>query len=222
MTGSRRKVAFLHTAPPAIPPLVKFYSEAAPDLEISHMMEDGLLKLLAAGRHEIVLERLRAMGTAARDTYDAELAMITCSSVPLQMASVLRGELAIPVLKIDGPMARMAVEAGPRVGIAATFRPTIQPTSTLLTDTAAALGREVELVTEFVEGAYDALFSGDLATHDRLLLEGVRRLTSTGVQSVVLAQVSMARIRDAAQAESPVPVLSSMDTSLAAIRELLA
>lgn len=221
MTAPKRKVAFLHTAPPAIPPLVKYYSEAAPDLEISHMMEDGLLKLLAAGRHDTVLERLRAMTAAARDTYGAELAMITCSSVPLRMASTLRDELGIPVLKIDGPMARRAVEAGPRIGIAATFRPTIQPTSTLVMDTAAALGREVALVIEFVDGAYDALLAGDLELHDRLLLDGVRRLTATGVQSVILAQVSMARIRDAAQKESPVPVLSSMDTSLAAIRELL-
>lgn len=221
MSTPKRKIAFLHTAPPAIPPLVKYYSEAAPDLDITHLMEDGLLKLLAQGRFDIVLGRLRAMTSAARDVYDAELAMITCSSVPLGMAGQLREELGMPVLKIDGPMARLSVEAGPKVGIAATFRPTLEPTSKLIRDTAAMMDRQVQLVTEFVEGAYDALFAGDLDQHDRLLLDGVRRLSNSGVDSVVLAQVSMARVREAAQRDSPVPVLSSMDTSLTAIRAML-
>lgn len=221
MAEPKRKIAFIHTSPPAIQPLMQYYSSAAPDLEIANLLEDGLLQLLAQGRHAVVQARLRSMIEAARETYGAELAMITCSSVPLGMAAELGGALGMPVLKIDGPMARRAVEAGSRVGVAVTFRPTIEPTSKLLRETASASGRDLHLDAHVVEGAYDALLSGDTATHDRLLIEGIRSLAGRGVDSIVLAQVSMARVRDEAQSSVRVPVLSSLDTSLSAVRETL-
>jgi Asp/Glu/hydantoin racemase len=221
MAESKRRIAFIHTSPPAIQPLMQYYSSAAPDLQIVNLLEDGLLGMLADGFHAAVHVRLRNMIEVARETYAAELAVVTCSSVPLGMALDVGGELRMPVLKIDGPMARKAVEAGSRVGIAVTFPPTINPTSRLLTDIAGALGREIQLETRVIAGAYDALLAGDTATHDRLLLEGIRELAESGVDSVVLAQVSMARVREEAQKGVKVPVLSSLDTSLSAVREVL-
>lgn len=221
MNGPKRKIALVHTSPPAIQPLMQFYSQAAPDLAIANLLEDGLLGLLAEGRHDTVRARLRGMIEVARETYSAELAMITCSSVPLWMAADIGEELKMPVLKIDGPMARRAVEAGSRVGVAVTFKPTIEPTSKLIRDTAASLSRGVELVTRVVDGAYQALLSGDTATHDRLLVDGIRELARERVDAIVLAQVSMARVRDAAQHAVEIPVLSSLDTSLSAVRELI-
>jgi Asp/Glu/hydantoin racemase len=220
MSESKRKVAFVHTGAPAIPPLVRYYSEAAPDLDVVNLLEDGLLSLLAEGRHDTVHARLRSMVLAGHQVYGAEMAMITCSSVPLAMANSIAAETGIPVLKIDGPMALKAVQLGSRVGVAVTFRPTIDPTSRLLREMAA--GRKIELVTTVIEGAYDALLAGDTATHDALLLDGVERLAGQNVDAIVLAQVSMARARQAAQARVSMPVLSSVDTSLSAIRELLA
>ncbi len=219
MTASKRKIAFVHTGAPAIPPLVRYYAEAAPDLAVVNLLEDGLLGLLAEGKHEVVHARLRNMVVAGTEVYGAEMAMITCSSVPLAMANAISAETGIPVIKIDGPMARRAVQLGSRVGVAVTFRPTIEPTSRLLRE--MAHGRAIELVTTVVEGAYDALLSGDTAKHDELLLAGVEQLAAEGVDSIVLAQVSMARARNAAQARVSVPVLSSVDTSLSAIRDLL-
>lgn len=221
MADPKRRIAFIHTAAPAIQPLVQYYSSAAPELSFVNILEDGLLGMLAEGRHAEVRSRLLGMIAVARQTYRAELAMITCSSVPLQMAADLSGELRLPVLKIDGPMARRAVETGPRVGVAVTFRPTVEPTSRLLADAARALGREIQVKTYVVERAYDALLAGDTATHDRLLVEGIRRIASDGADSVVLAQVSMARVRAEAQKSVGVPVLSSLDTSLEAVREAL-
>ena len=43
----KRRVAFLHTAAPAIPPLAQFYAAQAPDLDITNLMEDGIIRLLA-------------------------------------------------------------------------------------------------------------------------------------------------------------------------------
>jgi aspartate/glutamate racemase len=222
MSLPKRNVAFIHTSPAAVGPLMQFYGGAAPEMEITNLLDDGLLRLLAAGEQRIARRRLAEMIGAARETYGAELAMITCSSVPKEMAESLAGDFDVPVLKIDYPMAREAVRAGRRVGVAATFQPTLVPTCKLLTEAAAEAGSEVEIVREVVPEAYTALLANDTATHDRLLLDAVERLEKRGVSAVVLAQVSMARVLPLVGERVRVRVLTSLHTSLEAIREALA
>ena len=118
-------------------------------------------------------------------------------------------------------MAREAVRAGRRIGVAATFPPTLAPTCKLLTEAAAEADSEIEIVQQVAPEAYTALLSNDTATHDRLLLEALGQLERRGVNAIILAQVSMARILPQVDGRVKVPVLSSLHTSLAAIREAL-
>ena len=222
MSARKRRVAFVHTSPAAVGPLMQFYAGAAPELEITNLLDDGLLRLLAAGAHAAARRRLAEMIGAARETYGAELAMITCSSVPKQMAESLAADFPLPVLKIDYPMARRAVRAGRKIGVAATFPPTLGPTRNLLREAAAEAGAEVEIIEQVAPEAYTALLADDAATHDRLLLEAVGRLEGRGVAAVVLAQVSMARVLPLLEGRASVPVLTSLHTSLEAIRGALA
>ncbi len=200
---------------------MQFYGERAPELEITNLLDDGLLRLLAAGRGETARGRLSEMLRSAAETYAPELAMITCSSVPREMSDSLARDFSIPVLKIDYPMARAAVRAGRRVGVAATFPPTLAPTSKLLNEAAAEAGAEVEIVQEVEPRAYEALLSNDTETHDRLLLDLIDRLQDKGVACVVLAQVSMARVLPLLEGRGRAPVLTSLHTSLEAIRDAL-
>jgi glutamate racemase len=218
----KRSVAFIHTSPAAIGPLMQFYGEHAPELEITNLLDDGLLRLLAAGRAEVARKRLSEMLRAAAETYEPELAMITCSSVPREMSDSLARDFRMPVLKIDYPMARAAVRAGRRVGVAATFPPTLAPTSKLLREAAEEAGAEIEIVQEVEPRAYDALLANDTATHDRLLLDLIERLQSQDVSAVVLAQVSMARVLPLVGERARAPVLTSLHTSLEAIRAAMA
>jgi glutamate racemase len=202
--------------------LMQFYAEAAPELEITNLLDDGLLRLLAAGRAEDVRRRLSEMLRAAAETYRPELAMVTCSSVSKEMSDSLARDFPFPVLKIDYPMARRAVRAGRRIGVAATFPPTLVPTSRLLREAAAEAGTEIEIVEEVEPEAYTALLSNDTKTHDELLASAVERLQNRDVSAVVLAQVSMARALPLLERSTRVPVLTSLHTSLEAIREALA
>src|SRR3712207_2156438 len=115
----KRKVAFVHTSPAAVGPLMQFYAEAAPELEITNLLDDGLLRLLAKGDRATTEARLSDMIGVAAKTYGAEAAMVTCSSVPLETVEKLAGSFDLPVLKIDYPMARRAVLAGRLIGVAA-------------------------------------------------------------------------------------------------------
>lgn len=217
----RRRVAFIHTSPAAIGPLMQFYTEAAPELEITNLLDDGLLRLLAARNLPTAQERLTEMVTVASSTYGAEAAMVTCSSVSKEMVEKLSARFALPILKIDYPMARAAVLAGSRIGVAATFPPTLGPTCKLLIEAAQEAGAAVEIVQEVVPEAYDSLLSGDAERHDELLLAAVERLEKQAVAAIVLAQVSMARILPRLEGRLSVPVLSSLHTSLEAIRGAL-
>lgn len=221
MSQTKRSVAFVHTSPAAVGPLMQFYAAAAPELEITNLLDDGLLRLLAAGRAGDVRRRLAEMLRAAAETYGPELAMVTCSSVPREMTDSLARDFPFPVLKIDYPMARRAVRAGRRVGVAATFPPTLAPTARLLREAAAEAGAEIEIVEEVAAGAYDALLSNDAATHDELLAAAVEKLQGRDVSAIVLAQVSMARALPLIERTARVPVLTSLHTSLEAIRGAL-
>ena len=45
----QRKVALIHASPAAIAPLMQFYGEAAPELEVTNLLDDGLLRLFRSG-----------------------------------------------------------------------------------------------------------------------------------------------------------------------------
>lgn len=218
---TKRKIAFIHTSPAAINPLMQFYSATAPELEITNLLDDGILRLLSADNSNAAQNRLAEMLKAATETYAVELAMVTCSSVSVETVNNLNRQFDVPVLKIDYPMAQQAVRKGGKIGVAATFSPTIIPTSKLLNEAATEAGLSIELVTEVAPEAYDALLAGDTATHDKLLLSLIEQLVNRGVSSVVLAQVSMARILSQLEGKFEIPILSSLPTSLETVQKTL-
>ena len=219
---AKRSVSLLHTAPAAIPPVMQYWGSAAPEFELTNQMDDGILRFFAAGDYPSAEGRLASMIDAARTVYRAEAAMITCSSVPRSMVRSLERTAGIPLMKIDEPMARRAIATGRRVGVAATFPPTIPTTTQMLRETAEDAGASIELVPHLVAGAFDALLNGRPAEHDALLLAGLDELAAQHVDVIVLAQVSMSRILPSLGGRFTVPVLSSLETSLAAMRALLA
>jgi Asp/Glu/hydantoin racemase len=215
-------VGFLHTSPAAIPPLMQFYGTEAPDLEVTNQLDDGLLRLLAKGDLAGAERRLGQMLAVAKEQYGARAALVTCSAVTPAIMESLSASAGIPLLKIDNPMAEEAVCAGERLGVVITFRPTTEPTSKLLQEAAQRAGTSVQLEPVVIPEAYDALLGGNPERHDELLLRVIDDLAASGVNGIVLAQVSMARLLPKLAGRVPVPVFSSLPSSLKRIRALLA
>src|SRR5690606_11227394 len=114
-----------------------------------------------------------------------------------------------PVVRVDEAMTYRAVELGGRIGGAATLRATLDPTVTLIESRARRLGLEREITPQLCEGAFEAVVAGDGALHDRIVSQGLLRLAG-GVDVIVLAQASMARVVDALPpGRITVPILSS-------------
>jgi Asp/Glu/hydantoin racemase len=125
---------------------------------------------------------------------------------------------AVPLLRIDEPMACRAVETGRSVGVLATLPTTLGPTVRLVRAQAARLGKSVTVVEGLARGAYEALLRKDSEAHDRLVLEASDRLAGT-VEVLVLAQGSMARMQEALAQRTGKVVLSSPRLGVLALKE---
>jgi glutamate racemase len=208
-------LGLIHASPAAIAPVVRHYRQHAPEFTLVNLLDDGILTYFNREDLPSAHRRLAALVNTAQQEYHAAAALVTCSSAETEYLRRLEAEVHIPVLRIDEPMARCAAATGRRILAMATFEPTIETTRRLLLDHGAA-----EVRVCLVPGAYTALLNGDAARHDRLVMESLAD-AAAGFDCVVLAQVSMAHLRDEAQRRAGIPAFSSLETSVEAVRTAL-
>ena len=217
-----KTLALIHTG--AFLPQVfnKLCQELMPDVKVFNIVDESLINnTIAANQLTPATSKRLAHYLESAEEAGADAILVTCSSIGPAVEAA-RPFINIPVLRVDEPMADEAVRTGRRIGVIATLSTTLKPTVNLIKARAAAQGREIEIVEYLCEGAFQAVASGDTATHDRLVTAGLRELMDK-VDVVVLAQASMARVADAMSAEEKkVPVLSSPRLGVAAAKEALA
>ncbi len=212
-------MAFIHTGHVLIPVFGQLAKEHLPGMQVFHMLDESLIRnTIASGElTEATIGRLMLMIESARGG-GADAVMVTCSSIG-RGAEIARSRFDFPVLRVDEAMAEAAVEAGGRVGVAATLETTLQPTVALLRETAARAGRNIEIVPRLSAGAFECLIAGDTERHDLMLSESLAQLRKE-VDVVVLAQASMARIAARFSGEGGPPMLSSPELALRRARHL--
>ncbi|MFN7932920.1 MAG: aspartate/glutamate racemase family protein [Bryobacteraceae bacterium] len=216
----KHQVAFIHTSPAAIPPMTDYFRDFASDLEITNLLDDGVLRFFARQNDAAAEARLAEMLCVARDAYNSELAVVTCSAVTRQVIQRLSEAVGLPVVKIDDELARQAVSVGTRLGVVVTFRPSQAVIGKLLREMAEEIGRSVEITFRVIPEAYEALLNAMPEKHDALLLSGIQELANEPIDALVLSQVSMSRVLPKLP-KLPVPVLSSLPASLNTIRHRL-
>ena len=213
-------IAIVHATRASLEPVNRYYTAYAPQLDIFNLLDDGLMPYLDAVDMQRAGKRLLSMIETARDEYGAKMALLTCSAVPAQTMDMLRAwDSSFPVIKIDEPMTSTAVTLGQTIGVIATFPATVATTQQLLKD--AAKGRSINTPTVCIPEALQALFNGDRDSHDALVrAAALVMIQHHRVDAIVLAQVSMAHLAAPLRRETGVPVLGSLDTSLAAILQI--
>lgn len=218
----RRKITLIHASRASVDPLNGYYPRQMPELDITNLLDDGIIGLFSVGDMGLAKRRLVDMIAVGREVYKAELALLACSAVPRDDLAELRASAEIPLLKIDEPMARAAIRAGRRIGVIVTFPPTQQVTHDLLRAAAGDAGCEIDMCDQLVPEALHALLRGDKATHDRLLTAAAEKLGCEGVDAIVLAQVSMGHLVPVLGKQTGLPIFSSLETSMAEVRRVLA
>ncbi len=206
---SIKTLGLIHTSATLVPVFAELCAKYIPHIKTFNIVDDSLIKnTIACG--ELTADTSRRVVNYAGSAQDAgaDYILFTCSSIGPAVEAAA-GLSHVPVLRVDQPMADKAVQLGKKIGVVATLSTTLNPTSDLVRRRAIAAGKEIELIPVLCEGAFEALMSGDAATHDQKVGDALKKLAKE-VDVILLAQASMARVVDTlAEADKKVPILAS-------------
>lgn len=217
----RKNLVLVHTSSTLVPVFERLCTEKNLNVNLVHIEDPSLIKdVIAQGElTEGTSKRVLGHLTAAEEK-QADYIMVTCSSLGPAVEQA-QGQLHKPILRVDQPLADHAVQLGTRIGVVATLTTTLVPTTDLIARRAESNGKEIEIVTELCDGAFQAYSDGDYERHDQVVLDAVKRIAKE-VDVVVLAQASMARIvSQLNDGEVQVPILSSPSLAVDYLASLL-
>ena len=213
------RIALIHALAHSVAPINDAFARDWPQALRMNLLDDSLSADLARGGRGLdaaMHERFQRLAQYAVDT-GAEGILFTCSAFGSCIEAVARRHAALPVLKPNEAMVEEAVqalrEAGPgaRLGLIATFAPT-------LASMPPEFPSGIALVPALAEGALEALNAGDGERHDASIARQAKALRAQGCSHLALAQFSMARARAACERASGLPVLTTVDSAVRALR----
>ncbi len=215
-----KTVVAIYTAPNLMEPTKAMFAEMLPGQRLINVMDDSLIKdvIVAGCVTEGVKRRLFAYCRAAEDM-GADAILCTCSSVG-DLVELIQPFVKLPILKIDEPMARQAVEMGTSIAVLATLPTTLEPTIRLVRSVAAKLNKSITIVDGLAKGAFQALSEGKPEVHDEILMQAALAVAEKA-DVILLAQGSMARMQEAIAKATGKPVLASLRSGLAGVKTFL-
>jgi Asp/Glu/hydantoin racemase len=217
---SKIKVGVVHTFLYSVEDLKAMFRKYLSEVEMINIIDDSLLEeaLANKGVTPAIISRMCDYYRNLQEL-GCKCCLNQCSSVG-EAADIAAKLINIPVVKIDGPMAKKAVELGSRVAVIATAISTLEPSSRLVEHYAELAGKDVKVDRCFVDGAYDCLLkTGDKQKHNEMVCAKVREAAEHH-DVIVLAQGSMYHLIPQL-ADVKVPVLTSLETGVAQIRNIL-
>lgn len=217
--ASPTRIVLLHATPIAMAPIQSAFAAAWPDAEIVNLLDDGLTidRAREADLSARMVARFVALGQYGA-AMDANGILITCSAFGPAIDR-LAASVDIPVLKPNEAMFHAAVAAGDRIGMLATFGPSVPTMTAEFDEYVASVGSKATLTTVVVPDAIDRLRAGDAATHNRLVAEYAPRLA--GCDAVMLAHFSTSRAAEAVRAAVQTPVFTAPDAAVTRMRALI-
>lgn len=211
------RIALIHALAHSVDPINAAFARDWPDAVRMNLLDDSLSADLARngqGLDAAMHERFQRLAQYAVDT-GAQGILFTCSAFGPCIEAVARRHASMPVLKPNEAMIAEAAAGRGRLGLISTFAPT-------LVSMPPEFPEGIELETALAEGALDALSRGNGPTHDALIAEQAVALKARGCERIALAQFSMARARPACEAATGLPVLTTVDSAVRALRARLA
>lgn len=211
------RIALIHATPLAVAPVGQAFARLWPEARTTNLLDDSLSADLAAegALTPAMMERFATLGDYVIGC-GADAILFTCSAFGPAIEAVAAAHPDRPVLKPNEAMFRDAIALGGRIGLVATFGPSVPSMAQEFAEMAQASGSEVELVTACAEGAMAALGRGEQALHDRMVIEAAQSLSEC--RAIMLAQFSMAAAQPSVAEAAGIPVLTSPDSAVRALQ----
>ncbi len=218
MTSAPR-IVLLHATPVAIEPVKHAFEAEWPEADLLNLLDDGLSPDRAREPilSQVMIDRFVSLGQYAHSTGAAGI-LVTCSAFGPAIES-LAETLPVPVLKPNEAMFHAAVANGNRIGMIATFGPSVGTMEAEFAEYVTQVQSDASLTTILVEPAMTALRAGDVESHNRLIAERAPELE--GCDTIMLAQFSTSRAADLVQQKMQAPVLSAPVAAVLRMRELI-
>ncbi len=210
------RIALIHALAHSVVPINEELARAWPDAQRMNLLDDSLSADLAQqgnGLDAAMHRRFEVLADYAVST-GAQAILFTCSAFGPCIEAVARLHAGMPVLKPNEAMVQEAVAHGGRVGLIASFAPT-------LSSMPAEFPAQVDVRCALAQGAMEALNRGDLAAHDALVVDAARELAAAACSVIALAQFSMARAAPAVREALGLPVLTTPESAVRALRQRL-
>jgi len=208
------RIALIHALRHSPPPIEAAFARGWPEPVLMNLLDDSLSADLArdGALTPRMTERFLTLSRYAAGT-GADGILFTCSAFGPCIEAVARELAPMPVLKPNEAMIEEACAAGRRIGLLATFQPTLDSMP-------PEFPAGVTVVPKLIEGGLAALDRGDLAEHDRLAAEAAKELRDCDV--IALAQFSLARAAPLVAAATGKPVFTTPDSAVRKLKRLLA
>ncbi len=215
---AKPRIVLLHATHIAMAPIESAFTAGWPEAEIVNLLDDGLTidRAREADLSPAMIRRFVEFGRYGAGLGAAGL-LVTCSAFGPAI-DALADSLNIPVLKPNEAMFHAAVAAGSRIGMLATFGPSVPTMTAEFDEYVAAVGAPATLTTVVVPDAIDLLRAGDAETHNRLVAEHAPDLV--GCDAIMLAHFSTSRAASTVRAAVRTPVFTAPDAAVARMRAL--
>jgi hypothetical protein len=216
-TCMSKRIALIHATPVAIQPVVEAFRRDWSEVDTFNVLDDALSADLArvGTLNEALKQRIAILATYAMGI-GVDGILYTCSAFGVAIETVAR---RIPVLKPNEAMFEEALQRGSRIGLLATFQPSIPSLEQEFVEMARAHDTNVTLESACVPEAMAALTAGNAEQHDHLIAAAAPQLAHCDV--VMLAQFSMARARSAVHHVLGDKVLTSPESAVTKLKAVL-
>jgi aspartate/glutamate racemase len=210
------RIALIHALAHSVAPINEALAREWPQALRMNLLDDSLSGDLARGGRGLdaaMHERFQRLAQYAVDC-GAQGILFTCSAFGPCIEAAAQRHAGMPVLKPNEAMIEEAAAGAGPLGLIASFGPTLESMP-------AEFPPGMTLEPALAEGALDALNAGDGERHDALVAAQARALRERGCTRIALAQFSLARARAACEAASGLPVLTTVDSAVRALRRRL-
>lgn len=221
MATTAPRIALIHALEESVLPARAAFAAGWPEAQVFDLLDTSLATDLAArGRlDDAMMQRFLTLGRYACATEGAagpaRGMLFTCSAFGPAIEAVKR-DLSIPVFRPNEAAFAEALAIGDRIGLVVSFAPS---QASLTRELEEMAGRPLQVSGVVAEGALAALKRGDGATHDRLVAEAAARLANVDV--LVLGQFSLARSRHAVEQATGLPVVTTPEAAVTALRKAI-
>lgn len=213
------RIVLLHATPVAMQPVQTAFEQRWPEAETINLLDDGLSidRARDADLTPAMIERFVGFGQyGARMRADGIL--VTCSAFGPAIER-LAASVAVPVLKPNEAMFEAAVAHGSRIGMLATFAPSVSTMTEEFDEYVSRSGKPATLTTIVVDDAMRLLRGGDAEAHNRLV--AARAPDLKGCDAIMLAHFSTSRAAENVRAVVDVPVLTAPHAAVERMRTLV-